>query len=37
MRKIEHFFEETLPGQLIGTACAVALPFLLLVIAEVLA
>ena len=32
MRKIEHFFEETLPGQLLGTVCAVALPFLLLVL-----
>ena len=36
MKKIEHFFEETLPGQFIGTACAVALPFLLLVMLGVL-
>lgn len=32
MKKIEHFFEETLPGQLISTACAVALPLLLLIL-----
>lgn len=32
MKKIEHFFEDTLPGQLIGTACAVALPILLLML-----
>lgn len=31
MRKIEYFFEETLPGQFISVACAAALPFLLLV------
>lgn len=37
MKKIERFFEESLLGQFLGTACAVALPFLLLVIAEVLA
>lgn len=36
MRKIEHFFEETLPGQLLGTVCAVALPFLFLLMLEVL-
>lgn len=36
MKKIEYFLEETLPGQLISTVCAVALPFLLLVIAGVL-
>lgn len=36
MRKIEHFFEETLPGQFIGTVCAVALPFLFLLMLEVL-
>ncbi len=32
MKKIEHFFDETLPGQLLGTACAVILPFLLLML-----
>lgn len=36
MRKIEHFFEKTLPGQIISVACAAALPFLLLVMLEVL-
>lgn len=32
MRKIEYFFEETLPGQFIGTLGAAALPFLLLIL-----
>ena len=36
MRKIEYFFEETLPGQFISVACAAALPFLLLVMLGVL-
>ena len=34
--KHEYFFEETLPGQLIGTACASAVPFLLLVMLGVM-
>lgn len=36
MKKIEHFFEETLPGQLLGTLGAVALPFLFPIILEVM-
>lgn len=36
MRKIEYFFEKTLPGQSISVACAAALPYLLLQMLEVL-
>ena len=36
MKKIEHFFEKTLPGQFISVACAAALPYLLLQMLEVL-
>ena len=36
MRKIEYFFEKTLPGQFSGAACAAALPFLFLLMLEVL-
>lgn len=35
MRKMERFFEETLLGQFLGTLGAIALPFLLLIIFEV--
>ena len=34
MRKIEYFFEKTLPGQFISAACAAALPFLFLLMLE---
>ena len=36
MRRLEYFFEETLPGQFICVACAVACLFLLFVVLEVL-
>jgi len=36
MRKMERFFEETLLGQFLGTLGAIALPFLLLIILEVM-
>ena len=31
MRRMEYFFEETLPGQFISVACAAVLLFLLFV------
>lgn len=36
MRRLEYFFEKTLPGQFISVACAAALPFLFLLMLEVL-
>ena len=36
MRRVEYFFEKTLPGQFISVACAAALPYLLLQMLEVL-
>lgn len=34
MKRVEYFFEKTLPGQFIGTLGAMALPFLFLIILE---
>ena len=35
MKRIEYFFEKTLPGQFIGVLCAAAVPFLLCIILKI--
>ncbi len=32
MRRLEYFFEKTLPGQFISVACAAGLPFLFFIV-----
>lgn len=32
MKAIESFFEDTLPGQLISTACAVGVPLIMVIL-----